>query len=171
MRQSIRRTLRLCLMMVFTIFWVAACSGNLPHNTASQRVSLPASEYRVVEHAMGETQVPSNPQRVAALNCLDEALSLGITPVGYADYVVSSYLGENLVGIEKIGSLTEPNLEKILTLKPDLILGHQAVHGAIYKQCTSSRDKAREIEGRPPMVKVERRPTEPSLSGAKPLGR
>ncbi len=133
MTQSVRRTLRLCLMMVFTIFLVAACSGK-PHNTASQRIQSPASlsasgtdsDCRIVKHAMGETCVPTNPQRVVTLDVvtLEHALAVGIKPIGAVTSSVDwSHLQNKLEGIENIGVVGEPNLEKVLALKPDLILG------------------------------------------------
>ncbi len=134
MTHSVRRTFRLCLMMVFTIFLVAACSGNLPPNTASRRIpssaSLSASstksDCRIVKHAMGETCVPTNPQRVVTLDVvtLEDALALGIKPIGAVTSSVDwPHLQNKLEGVENIGVVGEPNLEKVLALKPDLILG------------------------------------------------
>ncbi|WP_231295521.1 ABC transporter substrate-binding protein [Gloeocapsa sp. PCC 7428] len=90
----------------------------------------------MVHHSMGETCVPLMPQRVIALDSVGNALALGIVPVGsWIDPHVSSYLKDKVSGIEHIFSAGSPNLEKILTLNPDLILG-SSYQRAIYEQLT-----------------------------------
>ncbi|WP_317112489.1 iron-siderophore ABC transporter substrate-binding protein [Chroococcidiopsis sp. SAG 2025] len=83
---------------------------------------------------MGETCVPNNPQRVVTLthHFLGHTLVLGVKPIGsnarsieqssgnYLD--VQSYLGNKTEGIMLSGIDVSPNLERILRLKPDLIL-------------------------------------------------
>jgi ABC-type Fe3+-hydroxamate transport system substrate-binding protein len=51
---------------------------------ASPSVSPVTSGTRVVSHAMGETEVPADPQRVVVLDgpVLDACFALGVTPVG-----------------------------------------------------------------------------------------
>nr|BFF26460.1 hypothetical protein GCM10025732_44250 [Glycomyces mayteni] len=84
-------------------------------------------ETRTVEHAMGTTEVPVDPQRVVVLDTdkIDTALSLGITPIGAArtsEAELPTYLGD-LSGVTVVGTSAEPDLEAIEQLKPDLILG------------------------------------------------
>lgn len=83
----------------------------------------------VIEHAMGETQVPSDPKRVVVLDTgeLDTALALGVQPVGtvLADTQggLPPYLDEATEGdIQTVGTVGSPNMEKIASLNPDLIL-------------------------------------------------
>lgn len=85
---------------------------------------------REITHAMGTTKVPAEPKRVVVLDTdkIDTALSLGVTPVGAATAGEArswpGYFGEEkLAGIKEVGVLTEPDLEAINALKPDLILG------------------------------------------------
>ncbi|MEU8300215.1 iron-siderophore ABC transporter substrate-binding protein [Micromonospora sp. NPDC048909] len=87
-------------------------------------------ETREITHAMGTTKVPAEPKRVVVLDTdkIDTALSLGITPIGAATAGEArswpTYFGEEkLAGIKEVGVLTEPDLEAINALKPDLILG------------------------------------------------
>ncbi|MCM0677245.1 iron-siderophore ABC transporter substrate-binding protein [Micromonospora phytophila] len=87
-------------------------------------------ETREITHAMGTTKVPAEPKRVVVLDTdkIDTALSLGVTPVGAATAGEAkswpTYFGqEKLAGIKEVGVLTEPDLEAINALKPDLILG------------------------------------------------
>lgn len=95
---------------------------------------------RTVTHAMGETEVPADPQRVVVLDSphLDAALSLGITPVGAVqssvDEGLPEYLGDRTDGIEIVGTITEPDLEKIASVEPDLILSAKVRHEDVYPQ-------------------------------------
>jgi iron complex transport system substrate-binding protein len=73
---------------------------------------------------MGKTNVPVNPQRVVAIEpcSLDHALALGVKPVGTSHhYMKRLHSDETVEGIEDTGHPVD--LEKVLALKPDLILG------------------------------------------------
>ncbi|MDM9379748.1 iron-siderophore ABC transporter substrate-binding protein [Chlorogloeopsis sp. ULAP01] len=84
---------------------------------------------RMVQHAMGVTCVPDHPQRVVTLSTMDlaNALALGIKPIATAnDFRTATgefppYLSSHAQGIPTLGNSGQPNLEKILYLKPDLI--------------------------------------------------
>lgn len=99
-------------------------------------------ETRTIQHAMGETEVPANPQRVVVLDGpqLDAAIALGIKPVGAVPAQpgpLPSYLGDTVDGIEIVGTISEPDLEKIVSLNPDLILGSKFRHEEIYPQLSA----------------------------------
>ena len=114
---------------------LAACGSS-----AGEPAADGTTETRPVEHAMGTAQVPADPQRVVVLDTgeLDDALALGVKPVGAVRIDVStdflSYLGDQTEGIEMVGTISEPNLEKIAALDPDLILSSTVRHEAIYEQ-------------------------------------
>jgi iron complex transport system substrate-binding protein len=86
---------------------------------------------------MGETCVPQNPQRVVTIfhGTLGNALSFGVKPIASSildiQYPFPAYLKNQVDGIEKVGSQNAPSLERILMLKPDLILVWQNIK-AIY---------------------------------------
>ncbi|MCY9786696.1 iron-siderophore ABC transporter substrate-binding protein [Nocardiopsis sp. EMB25] len=102
-----------------------------------------ASETRAVEHARGESEVPVDPRRVVVLEPvqLDTSVALGVIPVGTTVLNeaagVPGYLGEEAAGIESVGTVPEPNLERIAALEPDLILGTETRHSALYDQLAS----------------------------------
>ncbi|MEM9150013.1 MAG: iron-siderophore ABC transporter substrate-binding protein [Cyanobacteria bacterium P01_F01_bin.3] len=126
-------TRRMLAGLVITT-WLAGCqpSSELPPPTES--VST-----RTVDHAMGTSEVPISPQRVVVLDTppLDTALALGIKPVGTAIYgQPPPYLGDKVQDIEIIGDGNQPNLETVLRLRPDLILGSKVGHQALYSQLT-----------------------------------
>ena len=100
---------------------------------------------RTVEHAMGTTEVKAKPTRVLALDAsfVDATLILDTKLVGFTDYrtingALPDYLGADrqTYGAEaqSVGTLAEPNLEKIAALKPDLILSAKVRHEKLYDQ-------------------------------------
>ncbi len=114
-------------ILVLAITLVSACNNTVVDHSKTQ------TPCRVVQHAMGETCVPNNPQRLIALSrfTLANALVLGVKPVGStSDYKFPPYLKDQIVGIDEVGGMYEPNLEKILLLKPDLILGLEFVRSS-----------------------------------------
>jgi iron complex transport system substrate-binding protein len=121
----ISRLIKLAAIIVSILVLVWACQGNVSQQIDSTR-RVPTAECRLVKHSLGETCVPIDPKRVVVLDVLDNALALGIKPIGAAAYDDGSFftdLPEQAEGIAKVGLGGQPNLEKLLSLKPDLILG------------------------------------------------
>lgn len=102
-----------------------------------------SGQTRPITHAMGTTQVPVHPKRVVVLDTdkIDTALSLGVVPVGAAHAGETkgwpTYLGDRVSGMADVGVLTEPDLEKISALKPDLILGSKFRHEKFYDELSA----------------------------------
>lgn len=95
-----------------------------------------------IEHAMGTTTVECPVRRVVTLGqgATDTSLALGVEPVGVVDPWGGewyAYLADQVEGIPSVGSETQPNLEAIAALRPDLILGSKLRHEAIYGQLSS----------------------------------
>ncbi|MVO98398.1 ABC transporter substrate-binding protein [Paenibacillus lutrae] len=87
-----------------------------------------SSETRVMTYLGKEYTVPVKAERIVmagSMESMEDALVLGIKPVG-ANTVGGKFL-EMFASItdkaEPIGEKTQPNLEAILKLKPDIILG------------------------------------------------
>ena len=81
---------------------------------------------REFEHGKGVSVIPVKPQRIIAVQYTGAMLALGVKPVG-ADNEWSVYplLEEEWAGIEHVGDpWTGLNLEKIMSLEPDLIVTH-----------------------------------------------
>ncbi|MEH2068035.1 MAG: iron-siderophore ABC transporter substrate-binding protein [Nostoc sp.] len=116
------------------VVWLNGCFFfNYPKVSDSKSISS-LSQVRVVQHFMGKTIVPAYPQRVVVLSgsCLENALALGIKPIAASKLFVSQLqrLVGPLSGIEDVDWLS-PSIEKVLFLKPDLILGmhfHQDIY-------------------------------------------
>jgi len=103
---------------------MAGCNSGTATNS---QTSVSSSNCHLVRHARGETCVPNTPERVVILGGLDYAISLGIKPIGSEGVSREFYLKEFANGIEEVGGNDAPNLEKILALKPDFILGSDYV--------------------------------------------
>ena len=104
---------------ILVVIAIAACNGNMSDE------SNPAltENCRVIQHAMGETCVPLDPQRIVVLDSqtLEATIALDKKPVGSPlEYVMPPVSTE---GIEDLGDVDAINLERVLSLKPDLILG------------------------------------------------
>ena len=114
---------RSIIIGILTFALVSACGMNSVQQVTSQADENPNENVRVIEHALGKTQVPINPQRVIVLGGgLDIVLSLGIKPIGSVN-IGEEYLKSKVEGIESVGASGSPNLEAIVALNPDLILG------------------------------------------------
>lgn len=123
-------------LVVFTAMLVAlvGCSSSpLPEQKATEQT-------RTVQHAMGETNVPVKPKRVVVLTNegLEAVLALGVKPVGAVESFTQKpfykHLAAETKGVKTVGSESEPNLETIASLKPDLIIGNKMRQEKVYSQ-------------------------------------
>jgi iron complex transport system substrate-binding protein len=121
--------------VAMVVLVLAACGGS----GGSAQGAAESGGSRIVEHAMGETEINGIPERVVVLDTgeLDSAMTLGITPVGAVEAIPGEGFPSYLEGtreIENVGTIEEPNLEKIAALEPDLILSSKLRHEQIYDQ-------------------------------------
>ncbi|GAB4210736.1 MAG: amonabactin ABC transporter substrate-binding protein [Roseiflexaceae bacterium] len=107
----------------------AAVATAAPAATAATTAGQPSESTRTITDATGQqVTVPVAPQRVVVLSeqDLDGALALGVTPVGTINgrgqKTPPLYLGERAAAITSVGDFAQPSLEKVVALKPDLIL-------------------------------------------------
>ena len=107
-----------------------ACSPSQPTPASSSGpMSMAATETRMVTDASGqEVALPLEPTRVVTLSepTTDNALALGITPVGAVSgrgqSGVAAYLADRAGDVPILGSVGTPNLEAVGAAHPDLIL-------------------------------------------------
>lgn len=107
---------------------------------AANNAQVENKEVRVIEHAMGKTEIKGEPKRVVILTNegTEALLALGVKPVG----AVQSWTGkpwykhieQDMQGVENLGQESQVNLEAIAALKPDLIIGNKMRHEKIYDQ-------------------------------------
>ncbi len=122
---KIRRGIGLFGLTLLAILLFSACASNFSRNLTSS-AELLSSECRIAKHIMGEACVPNNPQRIIATgeSALEATLILGLKPTGTTTYAQKSYyLRKRFETSASVGlESRQLSLEKILTLKPDLIL-------------------------------------------------
>ncbi|MFD9030531.1 ABC transporter substrate-binding protein [Streptomyces sp. NPDC059567] len=106
--------------------------GDAAAKTAAMGTDAKAGQFpRTLTHALGKTEIKSAPKRVVVLDVgeLDNVVSLGIQPVGYApaegDDGIPTYLQKDAGAPKSVGTINNLNLEAIANLEPDLILGSQ----------------------------------------------
>lgn len=107
------------LVLIALVIWSFGWKQN-----AAPAAVVPKKE--VVDSAGRRVMVPVRPQRVVALNAsnLDLYYAAGGTVIGRPTTVaLSAELLGQIRDIPQIGETSAPNLEKIMALRPDLILG------------------------------------------------
>lgn len=102
-----------------------------------QSNSAASEDCQTVIHDGGETKVCAQPKRIVTVgpNLLELLLALDVQPVGHAEYFPTTsstferpaqqipYLGERLTGMPRnVGTASDPSMEAIASLQPDLIL-------------------------------------------------
>lgn len=118
--------------MLVTLGFVIACQDS--SSTISSE--LMRVDCTTVDHAAGITCVPHSIERLVTLDSVtfEDAIALSLPPVATVFSSLSSHLSDYLDGVENIGQQGEPNLESVLALNPDLILGldfHQSIYDQI----------------------------------------
>ncbi|PYI56594.1 siderophore ABC transporter substrate-binding protein [Paenibacillus flagellatus] len=99
----------------------AAPAGTTP----SGQAAAPQQEELTIKHKLGETKVKKHPQKVVVFDygVLDSLDKLGIEVTGVPQANLPPYLARYKDSKYKnVGSLTEPDFEKVNALKPDLIV-------------------------------------------------
>lgn len=126
---------------------LAACgnnagSGNADNGATGENggnAQGDAGPYEVV-HAMGTTTIESTPLKVVILTNegTEALLALGVKPVG----AVKSWTGDpwyphikdEMEGVTVVGEESQPNIELIAGLQPDLIIGNKMRQEKVYEQ-------------------------------------
>lgn len=123
-------------MSILAALLIIACQSNSVQQSPN---SQSLTDCRTVQHALGEACVPTAPQRLVSLDdtTLADALALGVPSVGASlieGRLVADYLASRSSQTELLGKSEQPNLEKMLQIKPDLIVGIDLFSKPIFKQ-------------------------------------
>ncbi|MCR8979679.1 ABC transporter substrate-binding protein [Brevibacillus laterosporus] len=136
------------LCMVFSLL-VTGCGGSAknatsaPANPTTEPATTPAGDSYTIEHAMGKTEIKGTPQRVVILTNegTEALLELGVKPAGAVKSGVGDgwypHIKSEMDGVTELGDESQPNIELIASLKPDLIIGNKGRHEKIYDQLKS----------------------------------
>ncbi|WP_432547663.1 iron-siderophore ABC transporter substrate-binding protein [Kineococcus sp. SYSU DK004] len=155
-----RRSLLAALAASGALASLTACGGDGSADAGSTpSASAPAAggSFPVtVEHALGSTEVPAEPQRVVTVgyNEQDFVLALGVVPVGTRKTLsydsaqrpwAQDLLPEG--GIPEVGE-AELNLEAIAALQPDLVVGaYSYMDQALYDQLSALAPTIADVPG------------------------
>ncbi|WP_328801831.1 iron-siderophore ABC transporter substrate-binding protein [Paenibacillus sp. LX16] len=149
---GLTKKLHIYIALILMISVLAGCaSGGTTGTTDSSSKSASGNESnaagsgadeqtRVIKHAMGETTVKGTPKRIVTLfqGANDVVVALGVKPTGvvesWVQQPVYKYLRDDLDGVTQVGQESQPNLEEINKLKPDLIIATKTRHEDIYDQ-------------------------------------
>ena len=103
---------------------VASSQNNNAVDTTTQQAAT-----RIVSTLKGDVEIPADPQRVASDQYMGHLLKLGIMPIGVREGMLDegwfekAGISEDTISkIENLGAFPM-NLEKLLELEPDLIIG------------------------------------------------
>lgn len=93
-----------------------------------------------VKDAKGEFTLDKTPSRVVALeySFVDALAQVGISPVGVADDNnvdrILPQVREKIAAWQSVGTRSQPSLEVIASLKPDLIIADPSRHTAVFEE-------------------------------------
>jgi iron complex transport system substrate-binding protein len=135
--------------MILALSLIAAGCGKSNTNNASgteapgqtpAASSSNSNESRKIVHAMGETEIQGKPQRVVVLTNegTEALLALGIKPIGAVKSWTGNpwyaHIAQQMEGVMVVGDESQPNIELIASLQPDLILGNKLRQEKVYDQ-------------------------------------
>lgn len=130
----------LALMIIVTGCGQSATNNSTTASPAESNTATNSGEVHKVTHAMGETEITGTPERVVVLTNegTEALLALGVKPIG----AVKSWTGDpwyehiaaDMEGVTVVGDESQPNLELIASLKPDLIIGNKLRQEKVYEQ-------------------------------------
>ncbi|WP_212979213.1 siderophore ABC transporter substrate-binding protein [Paenibacillus azoreducens] len=120
------------IISAMLVFVLAACGNNknaetpMKESEANAATAPADSEELTVKHKLGEAKVKKNPQKVVVFDfgILDTLDKLGVKVTGVPQANIPPYLSKyaDKEAYKNVGSLKEPDFEKINALNPDLII-------------------------------------------------
>ncbi|PUB11928.1 iron-hydroxamate ABC transporter substrate-binding protein [Paenisporosarcina sp. OV554] len=117
------KKLSLLLISLLVMFVLAACGSNKEEGTSSSKKEKSSEPTTITyESENGPVEVPADPQRVLVLSSFaGNVMALDVPLVGVDSWSkMNPRFEEKLEGVEEV---TDENLEKIIELDPDLIVG------------------------------------------------
>ncbi|WP_066426969.1 iron-siderophore ABC transporter substrate-binding protein [Anabaena sp. 4-3] len=129
MKKRFSYYIKLCFILLVSVILIKGCHGNHHQITNSNQTKLAISECKVITQPVGESCIPLQPQRIIALDetSMEALLALDLKPIAATQPNIAGSiipkLGKKAEGIVYLGKNSQPNIEKMVLLNPDLILG------------------------------------------------
>ncbi|WP_050615692.1 ABC transporter substrate-binding protein [Bacillus testis] len=126
------------IQIVLSVFFLIALLALTGCGKEKNEENAAGEKSYTVEHAMGKTKIVGEPKKIVVLTNegTEALLSLGIKPVGAVQSWVGNpwydHIKDDMKDAEVVGVEHEVNLEKIASLKPDLIIGNKIRQEAVY---------------------------------------
>lgn len=152
MHNPIRRSVVLMLLLSFTLL-LGACSTptssttqvseSNASNQSSSGDNATQGSTRTITHDLGSTEVPAEPKRIIVLEqgFTQTVAELDVKPIGVADDNKPERFPQDTLayieGYTSVGARSEPNLEVMRTLKPDLIIADTSRHSNVYEELSA----------------------------------
>ena len=127
MLQTLFKAFRAIVFFLIGFFGVCILAGCY-QGARLDNQPVTANDCHWVNHAAGKTCVPNRIERLVVLNrgSFDNAIALGLQPVATVTVQrLENLFSDQLSGVVDLGSTDSPNLERMLQLRPDLILGFE----------------------------------------------
>ncbi len=134
---------KILFVLLIGVFLLAGCMQEDKEETQTSSSEDTVSEKIVIEDGFGEQEFDQVPEKVVALewSIVEELLAVGIQPVGVADIegfnkwvTIDAQLADSVV---EVGLRTEPNIEEIAKLEPDVIIGMKGHQGNLKEDLES----------------------------------
>ena len=137
-----KKLVALFMTLLTAIAILGACSSSEEKDvdSSSAEGNTEETSTREIEHVLGTTTIEGTPTKVVTLyqGATDTILEFDVKPVGVVESWMQQpmyeYLKSDLEGVTYVGLETQPNLEEIAALQPDLIIATQVRHEEIYEQ-------------------------------------
>lgn len=114
------KALAFSIILAFMFIFVSCAKTQTPEGTNTSKAQYPL---KITDSYNREVTIDKKPERIISLapNITEIIAELNATDrlVGRTDYCDYP---ENIKTIESVGSLTDPNIEKIASLKPDIVI-------------------------------------------------
>lgn len=130
MSQKHKTNFAAIVLLCLTLLLGACSNGTNPQSKTQGQTTEVTQETIVYKAANREVEIPKNPKRIVVVadSYAGYLLALGIKPIGMSDFALSNpYFEGKIDGIESIGD--NKSIEKILELKPDLIIAFDGMEG------------------------------------------
>lgn len=125
MKKSLKKIITMIITMIM-MFTFTACAGNNSTNSSpesAKKASVTKYPYTVKDSEGNEVVISKEPKRIVSvapnITELIFALGKGDELLGRTDYCDYPEAAKK---VTSIGSLTNPNIEKIIELKPDVVI-------------------------------------------------
>ncbi|SFE84603.1 iron complex transport system substrate-binding protein [Paenibacillus catalpae] len=144
--QFIRTSRLYALALIAALALTLAACGNANNTStsgaeASEQPSQEASSGKIaIQDELGTVELDKAPEKIVVLefSYADALVTLGVQPVGLADdddpSLLMDEVKDKLGSYTSVGSRYEPNLEKISSLQPDLIIADTDHHKNVLDQ-------------------------------------